>query len=241
MPISESLPAVRPRFVAVFVKRGTFAWPLPKETVAMRSRISILFFLLVAPASAFAALPNLPVRADALPLFVPEGFSVETELSADFNKDGREDVAVVVKGEDERYLLVALSEGKGLHRIGLGELEPYSLGEAQLSAPKGVLVVEDLTGGTTAVSSLYRYRYEAASDRMQLIGDDVDLYSRTNQHDATKISTNRLTGDRVTIISKLTDAGDYRDLKPKRSKVKIEKLYIENAPDPSDTVGFGDN
>jgi hypothetical protein len=185
--------------------------------------------------------PSLPLRADALPPFVPKGFSVEVQLTADFNKDGKDDIAAVIKGEDERYLLVAVAEGKGLHRIGLGELDAYPLGDAALSASKGVLVIEDLTGGTTAVSSLYRYRYEAATDRMQLIGDDVELYSRTNQHGSTKISTNRLTGDRVTSISELTDAGDYRPLKPKHSKVKVEKFYIENAPDPSDTVSFGES
>jgi hypothetical protein len=205
----------------------------------MRQEISALVLLLLS-AGAQAALPSLPERADALPLFVAKGFAVETQLTADFNKDGRDDVAAVVKGEDERYLVVALGEGKGLHRIGLGELQPYALGDAALSAPKGVLVVEDLTGGTTAVSSLYRYRYEAATDRMQLIGDDVELYSRTNEHDSIEISTNRLTGDRVTTVNKLTDAGDYRPMKPKRSKVKVEKLYIETAPDPETTVGFGD-
>jgi hypothetical protein len=206
----------------------------------MRSKISVVALALLS-ATAQATPPSLPERADALPLFVPKGFAVEAQVTADFNKDGKDDVAAVVKGEDERFLVVALSEGKGLHRIGLGELEPYSLGEAQLSAPKGVLIVEDLTGGTTAVSSLYRYRYEAATERMQLIGDDVELYSRTNQQGSTKISTNRLTGDRVTSISELTAAGDYRPLKPKHSKVKVEKFYIENAPDPSQTVGFGDS
>ncbi|HMB43378.1 MAG TPA: hypothetical protein VKM00_05795, partial [Luteimonas sp.] len=75
----------------------------------------------------------------------------------------------------------------------------------------------------------------------QLIGDDVELYSRTNQHDSTKISTNRLTGDRVTTVNKLTDAGDYRPMHPKRSKVKVEKFYIENAPDASKTLGWGDD
>jgi len=208
----------------------------------MNSRFiaAIIFLSLPALVQAQTTLPPLPLRADALPLFVPKGFAVEVQLTADFNKDGKDDIAAIIKSEDERFLLVALGEGKGLHRIGLGELDAYPLGDATLSAPKGVLVVEDLTGGTTAISSLYRYRYEAATDRMQLIGDDVEIYSRTNQHDSTKVSTNRLNGDRVTIVSKLTDAGDYRVMNPKHSKVKIEKIYIENAPEPSETLGVGD-
>ena len=207
----------------------------------MHPRLLIAVSLFSISTIALAAPPSLPTRADALPLFVPKGFTVEAEIDVDFNKDGKADVAAVLKGEDERFVVVAISEGKGLRRIGVGEIEPYSLGEAHLSAPKGVLVIEDLTGGTTAISSLYRYRYEAATDRMRLIGDDVELYSRTNQHDSTKISSNRLTGDRVTTISKLTEAGDYRVMNPRRSKIKIEALYLENAPDPSETVGMGDN
>jgi hypothetical protein len=204
----------------------------------MRANILTLVTVSLLSAGAWAAPPSLPLRADALPLFVPKDFSIEAQISADFNSDGKDDVAAVMKGEDERFLLVLASEGKGLRRIGVGELEPYSLGEASLKAPKGVLVVEDLTGGTTAISSLYRYRYEAVTDRMLLIGDDVELYSRTNQHGATKISTNRLTGARITTISKLTDAGDYADKPPKRSKIEVKKFYLEDAPSPSDTLEY---
>jgi hypothetical protein len=201
----------------------------------MRHELFVAIALSLLSASAWGAPPTLPVRADALPLFVPDGFHVEVELSADFTKDGKDDVAAIIRSEDERYLLVAASEGKGLRRIGLGELDAYPLGDASLSAPKGVLVIEDLTGGTTAISSLYRYRYEAATDRMQLIGDDVEIYSRTNQHDATKVSTNRLNGDRITTVRKLTDADDYAEQTPEHSKVSVKKLYLEDAPDPSET------
>jgi len=188
--------------------------------------------------AAHAASPAFPTRADALPVFVPKGMQVETQLEADLNGDGSEDVAAIIRGEDERYLLVAVREGKGLRRVGLGELDAYPLGDASLKAPKGVLVIEDLTGGTSAVSSRYRYRYEAATDRMRLIGDDVTYYSRTNQHDAIEISTNRLTGTRITKIRKLVK-GDYVDQKPKQSKVAIKKFYIENAPVAEMTLGIG--
>jgi hypothetical protein len=191
-------------------------------------------------APVLVAKPDLPLLADAPPRFVPEGWRLETQLDADFNGDFQADVAMVIRNDDERWLLVALGEGKGLKRIGLGELDPYPLGDASLEEKKGVLLITDLTGGTTAIQSTYRYRYEAATGRMQLIGDDASLYSRTNAHGGVEVSTNRLTGVRLTQASTLDDQGEYRFGKQQKSTVPKEKLYLETAPKPEDTVGIGD-
>jgi len=204
---------------------------------------TLLLGLLAAALSsaAPAAKPPIPERADAPPRFVPEGWRMETQLEADFDADGKNDIAMVVRNDDERWLLVALGEGKGLHRIGLGELDPYPLGDASLEAKKGVLLITDLTGGTTAIQSTYRYRYEAATGRMQLIGDDAELYSRTNAHGGISVSTNRLTGVRISQTSEPDEKlGAYRFGKEKRTTVSKEKLYMETAPNPEDTVGIGD-
>jgi hypothetical protein len=190
--------------------------------------------------AALLAASNIPARADAPPRFVPEGWRVETQLEADYDGDGKFDIAMVVRSDEERWLLVAVGEGKGLRRIGLGEMDAYPLGDASLEAKKGVLVVNDLTGGTTAIASTYRYRYEAASGRMQLIGDDVELYSRTNAHGGIKVSTNRLTGVRLTQTSTIDEPdGERRFSKEKKSTVPTTRVYLEDAPAPEDTVGFG--
>jgi hypothetical protein len=191
--------------------------------------------------AALLAASNIPGRADAPPRFVPEGWRMETQLEADFDGDGKADIAMIVRNDDERWLLVAVGEGKGLRRVGLGEMDAYPLGDASLEAKKGVLVVNDLTGGTTAIASTYRYRYEAASGRMQLIGDDVELYSRTNAHGGIKVSTNRLTGVRLTQASTIDEiGGERRFSKEKRSSVPVTKIYLEDAPVPEDTVSVGD-
>jgi hypothetical protein len=201
-----------------------------------------LALLLVAGfAPVLAAKPDLPLRADAPPRFVPEGWRLETQLESDYNGDGVVDIAMVIRNDDERWLLVAVGEGKGLKRIGLGELDPYPLGDASLESKKGVLLITDLTGGTTAIQSVYRYRYEVASGRMQLIGDDVELYSRTNAHGGISVSTNRLNGKRITQSSTIDEPdGERRFSKEKATTVPTEKLYLETAPNPEDTLGVGD-
>jgi hypothetical protein len=206
---------------------------------------------------ALAAEPEAPTWPEHLPLiamqpgdFVPQGVRQESVLAADFNGDGQADQAMVLRDDERRVLLVALGGKDGLHRIGLGELDPYPLGEAQLTAPKNVLVVEDLTGGTTAIESTYRYRYEPETGRMRLIGDDVSLYSRTFQHGMTTVSTNRLNGKRITTINELIDEdtrkpedGDAALGPDKVSNATVPTephLYLETAPTPESTLGTGD-
>jgi hypothetical protein len=195
---------------------------------------------LLASGPAFAAAPEFPLRADAPPRFVPAGWRVESRIEADFDKDGRNDIAMIVRNDEQRYLLVAVGEGKGLRRVGLGELDAYPQGDATLSAPKGVLVVEDLTGGSSAFASTYRYRYEAASGRMRLIGDDVEFYSRTNAHGSVKVSSNRLTGKRTRQTSTPDDQGEYSFSREVTEQIGVSKIYLEDAPDPEDTIGFGE-
>lgn len=186
---------------------------------------------------------DFPARGAEAGDFVAVGLRQEAVLSGDFNADGNTDQAMVVRNDDRRVLLVLLGGKGGFRRAGVGELDPYPLGEAALSAPKGVLVIEDLTGGTTAIESTYRYRYDKATDRMRLIGDDVSLYSRTWQHGTTTVSTNRLTGKRITTVNDLVGEGGNASLGPDRATTtKIATgphLFLEDAPTPEATLGLG--
>ncbi|TXI48064.1 MAG: hypothetical protein E6Q50_11955 [Lysobacter sp.] len=168
---------------------------------------------------------------------------VETRLDVDFTGDGLRDSAFVLRGEERRILKVMVGYATEVDvdydPAGEMEMDISPLGSAALTAKKGVLLVEDLTGGTTAIQSLYRFRYEPATKRMRLIGDDVMLYSRTNQHGSTSISTNRLTGARVTTESEI-EGETYVDRPAKRSQVAKKPLYMEDAPTPDDTLGLND-
>lgn len=213
----------------------------------MSNRTLLVSLFSLAAVSAFADERPQPalMEDDTLKSFLRNDPSVqvETRLDVDFTGDGLRDSAFVLRGEERRLLKVMVGYATDVDvdydPAGEMEMDISPLGSAALSAKKGVLIVEDLTGGTTAIQSLYRFRYEPVTKRMRLIGDDVTLYSRTNQHGSTAISTNRLTGVRVTTESEL-EGETYVDRPEKRSQVAKKPVYMEDAPTPDETLGLND-
>jgi len=214
----------------------------------MLIRICVSFFILISVSTALAAnstRPQVPrPDNDILKNNSPANTEIEVRLDGDFTGDGINDVAFIAASEEKRVLIVMAGYvdefDLGHEPIGQAELETFPLGAASLSFKKGVLVVEDLTGGTTAINALYRYRFDKTKKRMQLIGDDLTLYSRTNAHDSFKVSTNRLTGISISQVGKLTKNGDYADQKPVTKKVSNKAIYMEDTPNPCVALGCMD-
>jgi hypothetical protein len=209
--------------------------------------LSVLFLsvLLTAAISSQAAERMQPAMMDDAQLapYLPEGARMEVRLDADITGDGLRDLALVAYNDEVRVLKVMVAYASevdmGYDPVGETAMEIDPLGTASLSVKKGVLLVEDLSGGTTAIQSLYRYRFDSKARRMRLIGDDVTLYSRTNAHDSTSISTNRLTGAQVVKRSVVGKDG-YTDQPAQKKTVPAKPVYMEDAPTPSKTLGLGD-
>lgn len=205
--------------------------------------LGVLVSMLATPA--FAAdriLPPVPT-AEELAAYMPDGARIETRLDADVTGDGMPDVVFVAANDEARVLRVMAAYvdefNTGHEPLGEAAMDIDPLGAASLEVKKGVLLVEDLTGGTTAVRSLYRYRFDPKVRRMRLIGDDVTLYSRTNAHDSTEISTNRLTGAQTVTRSVVGEDG-YTDQPAQKKTVPTKPIYMEDAPSPAQTLGWGD-
>lgn len=207
---------------------------------------TLWFCLAVGTASAAERVQPALMDEDTLKAFLHDDSSaqVETRLDVDFTGDGLRDAAFVVRGEEKRLLKVMVAYETdvdvGYDPAGEMSLDISPLGGASLSVKKGVLIVEDLGGGTTAIQSLYRFRYDPKARRMRLIGDDVTLYSRTNAHDSTAISTNRLTGLQVLTRSVVGEDGTYTEQPPQHRKVATRPIWMEDAPSPDETLGFGE-
>ena len=190
-----------------------------------------------------------PATAQRVPIASPaelqnamaQDATVEVRVDGDLNGDGETDTAFVENGNDSRRLHVLLAyrteTDLGHDPAGSHDLDSSALGPAQLSVVKGVLVVKDLTGGTSAIEATYRYRWDAAAKKMRLIGLDASSYSRTFQHDTHEISWNLLTGDFVSRYMKLKPEGSkgdeaYLDPVERKRKRPSRPLYLDSTPDP---------
>ena len=175
-----------------------------------------------------------------------DGATLEVRLNGDFNADGIPDSAFVGGSEEKRVLKVMLGykdEFDWGHATG-GEHElDVPLGAAVLSFKKGVLLVEDLTGGTTATATTYRYRWDAKLPEpgLRLIGLDAQRYSRTNSHDSVKISWNLLSGGFVSQRGRVNEGGGDKDeaykMDPEVKTVRKSKaILLEATPNPDEII-----
>ncbi|MBD3732887.1 MAG: hypothetical protein IE934_09250 [Sphingopyxis sp.] len=198
--------------------------------------------------TAHAAAPPEPrpaVADETLQDGLELGEEIEARVDGDLNGDGDPDTAFVVASPDARTLYVVLSYRTevdfGHDPAGSAKLATDPLGPAELSISKGLLVVKDLTGGTTALASTYRFRADKAKapPRMRLIGLDATLYSRTWAHDGSEMSWNLLTGDVVASQLKLVGKGEdasYDKQFTRKSKRPVTTVYMEDTPDPEEEL-----
>jgi hypothetical protein len=207
--------------------------------------VSALLWLAVLSLPAWAQRAPMPKMSDdEAKMQLADGTELETRIDGDFDGDGDADTVFVGRGDDTR-VLVAMHAYRdefdlGHEPVGKLQLDAYPKGAATLSIRKGVLVIEDLTGGTTATQSTYRYRYDAKAKRMRLVGLDAERYSATGSHGTVKLSWNLLNGDRVVERGEVNTSGKddaaivYAP--PVRDKRPSKPLYMEDTPSPDDLI-----
>jgi hypothetical protein len=172
-----------------------------------------------------------------------EDENIEAQLTADLNADGYPDLAYIAAKEDGRELRVVTSYRD---QLAIGQnmpevlaLDPYPLADGVLTVKGNVLRFEDLTGGTTAVFSIHRFRWDRTLGAMRLIGLDAALYSRTYAHDGQEASWNLLTGDLVTRTLKLNrGTGDrgYDKVGETRTRKLSPPVRLDKSPSGDDLL-----
>ena len=203
----------------------------------MRRAALLALALLAAPATAQGISPPQP--------YLDEGETIEVQLALDLNDDGLKDLAYVAVQENRRRLTVVsftFDEDWTADLVSQTlALDPYPLGDAVLKLKGNVLLFEELTGGTTAVFSTHRFRWDNKLAAMRLIGLDATLYSRTFAHDGVKASWNLLTGDFTSHTLKLR-GGDsdiaYDEVDKKRKKKRSAPVRLEQSPTGDDLLGW---
>jgi len=193
----------------------------------------VLLAAIAAPAQATEIVPGVEL---------PAGVELEARVSGDLNGDGLEDAAYVAHNEDSRALTVLLSvkdEFSFDYRTEVLVLEPSEFAPGSLTLDGNVLKFEDMTGGTTAISSTRRFRYDGRGGHMRLIGLDATLYSRTFAHDGFETSWNLLNGDATTRELRLNEgSGDaaYNPGRERSFKRRVRAQWLADAPDPETVI-----
>lgn len=193
----------------------------------------------------------VPAEGASARAFVPRGWTLESEVSGDLNGDGLPDAALRlvedrprenaegVPNERARALVIIFARPEGGFRRAAVAARLLScttcagvLGDPDgrnitLEIKKGVLNVSQLSGSREMTELTQRFRYDAASRRFLLIGEDVTTTDRLNGN-STRESSNYLTGVKLTQT--------YRSRKPdadpvlvstRTSRLVVRRRFIE--------------
>lgn len=202
----------------------------------MKNFTAALIAVLLLSAPACAA--KYPAISDAdLNDGIELGQEIEVRADGDLNDDGLIDTAYVVASPDRRTLYVLIAsdkDGKQSYDMEAShDFETYPLVPGELSIKKGVLIFKDVTGGTLAMASTYRYHMEKA--RMRLIGLDAILYSRTYAHGGFEMSWNLLNHNMETAelqVNEKDPTSGYIKIFPQKFKWFSNPIMMEDTPDP---------
>ncbi|GGF19219.1 hypothetical protein [Hymenobacter cavernae] len=214
----------------------------------------MLSFPIVAAASLLSILqgPDAPraLNLQRIPLagpqptsFVPSGWLVERQLTADLNADTRPDKVLLLNEKkiagqedsgDERALVVLLAQPDGTwKRVGatnkavyckscFGMLGGDEGGTPDVSVKKGVVIIYQEGGSRESWNSTTRFRYEPSTNRMRLIGLDEVVVDRA-EGDISTTSTNLLTAIQEVSKGRI----DQDQVKKTRRTLKLPKRYLE--------------
>ncbi|HEV2911726.1 MAG TPA: hypothetical protein VGX92_00300 [Pyrinomonadaceae bacterium] len=188
---------------------------------------------------------SLPLEADNINGFIPQGWKIEAQVSGDLNRDSLPDYALKLiedkpaesgdtHNNRERALLIVLRSKEGKLSLAAvadkllqcttcgGAFYGFVDAEANVSIEKGVLVVTQDHGSRNVTEYTYRFRYEPATKRFLFIGMDVVDRDRATG-DVVTTSANYLTGIEIT---KRFGTGKSRT-RTSRKAVSKEKRYLE--------------
>ena len=189
----------------------------------------------------FAALLDTVPAGAAIPqAFVPSGWKVESRVDGDLDNDAFPDVVLVLvqdrpptadgEAADERALVVLQGAPNGFTRLAVNDhlVQCVSCGGVRgsgnspaVQVSKRVLTVAQSAGSREYDDTTYRFRLE---DKKGFVLIGLDTTSGDSATGAAKsISTNFLTGDRVTVVTPEQVDADGNP-KPRAGKTTREKL-----------------
>jgi hypothetical protein len=202
---------------------------------------------------------RIPSSGNRIEDFIPKGWQIKHEegfendeynelATGDLNQDGKEDAAFIMiepEGEGDPVTVILLKGDDGkFHRaavsdrlVGGAAFTTFSMTRyPSVDIKRGVLIVgqEYIYEGTSKIQSYtHRFRFDPASGKFILIGDDADFESQSAAMNGLTVSDNYLTGQRLIkkkiVGPKSVGRGDY--VKTVETSVQIDKkrTFFEDA------------
>lgn len=173
---------------------------------------------------------DVPAEARAIKDFAPKAWKMVSQTNGDLNGDKLADAILTVAPNDhDLALIVAFKKADG--GFSKAMVAPNALhcecgsvlgdGTPDVKIERGQIIFNGSSGSREERTIKMRFRWEAATKRFLLIGDDIEIRDRLTAETQT-LSSNYLTNLRVTII---TDP-KQRD-KHLRQKIKPQRLYLD--------------
>ena len=173
--------------------------------------------------------------------FIKDNGRFVSRLNADVTGDGVADT-IVVTADDKRFenkvtVMMQPRRRPGtveeLEAVDSLQLELTPLGPPAVKVVKGVLVIENLAGGSTVrTAATYRYRFDAEEGRMRLIGLDAE---RTSSTSVVKFSWNALNGARI-VRSGMREGENIRYGPESKTTYKPGAVYMSLTPTPDELI-----
>lgn len=182
-------------------------------------------FCLLTATVLFSSAPGSIAASKNIQDFIPKGYRLETAIAADLNSDRQDDQILQVISGRKRSLVVLLGSKSGwkplviapnlLLTSGMGGMMENIRLEVQTN---NVLTVKQLAGSRGAISIIHRFWIDQKSQRLVLIGEDINPYDRANGNEI-RDSRNFLTGKRI--------VEEYRGRKDRNGKDLVKRQLLE--------------
>jgi hypothetical protein len=187
----------------------------------------------------------LPTSAKQLTGFVPAGWKIEQQLAADLNADKLPDQVLMLLEQgsgsrelpDARRLLLVLLAGPDGQWQRIGASQQLLLckscfgpmdGSPKLSFKQGALLVNQDAGSRYAILQTQRFRFEPTTKRMQFIGEERQVFDRTNPERNATYSTNLLTGKQSIKVGDESLSPEAYKAANRQRTFTLQPLYLED-------------
>ena len=212
----------------------------------------LVLFLVSAQAQTYTkpekAIETMPLEGGKIENFVPKGWEIYSEAKGDLNGDGLADAAISIgltedmkemldtsddNYESPPYIMVVLfgtEDGKYRRFAANGRLYPkYGNAAPTLEIKKDVLISNQNFRDGWALDVTLRFRYDPTSEKMLLIGSDVEHYNRADIYAGSKASENYLTGMRIEYAKSAGSRKSSAYSETKKTQIERSKTAFEDA------------